>query len=43
MKNEIEGFDINQHEKSSRIVNIDISDEIINKLIFPFNKFDLTA
>ena len=43
MKNEIEGFDINQHEKSSRIINIVISDEIINKLIFPFNKFDLTA
>ena len=30
MKNEIEGFDITQHEKSSRIFNIDISDEIIN-------------
>ena len=43
MKNEIEGFDINLHEKSSRIVNIDISDEIINKLIFPFNKFDISS
>ena len=32
MKNEIEGFDINQHEKSSRIVNIDISDEVISIL-----------
>ena len=39
----IEGFDINKNEKSSRIVNIDIREEILNKLIFPFNKFDVTA
>ncbi|MDC3087713.1 glutarate dioxygenase GlaH [Candidatus Pelagibacter sp.] len=25
------------------LVNIDIGDEILNKLIFPFNKFDITA
>ena len=39
----IEGFEINKNEKSSRIVNIDINEEILNKLIFPFNKFDITA
>ena len=43
MINEIQGFDIKFNEKSSRIINIDISDDIIGKLIFPFNKFDLTA
>ena len=31
------------NEKSKRIINIDISDEVLNKLIFPFNKFDITA
>ena len=31
------------NEKSKRIINIDITDEILNKLIFPFNKFDITA
>tara|TARA_B100000787_G_scaffold142865_1_gene112359 strand:+ start:539 stop:1447 length:909 start_codon:yes stop_codon:yes gene_type:complete len=39
----IQGFDISEHEKSKRIVNIKIEDEIIDKLIFPFNKFDITA
>ena len=39
----IEGFEIYKNDKSTRIVNIDISDEILNKLIFPFNKFDITA
>ena len=39
----IEGFEIYKNDKSARIVNIDISDEILNKLIFPFNKFDITA
>ena len=39
----IEGFEIYKNDKSNRIVNIDISDEILNKLIFPFNKFDITA
>ena len=43
MINEIQGFDIRFNEKTSRIINIDISDDIIGKLIFPFNKFDLTA
>jgi len=39
----ISGLLISEHEKSKRIVNIEIEDEIIKKLIFPFNKFDLTA
>ncbi len=39
----IEGFEIYKNEKTSRIVNIDIGENILNKLIFPFNKFDLTA
>ena len=39
----IEGFEINKNDKSNRIVNINISDEILNKLIFPFNKFDITS
>ena len=39
----ITGLDIQDHEKSKRIINIKLEDEIIEKLIFPFNKFDLTA
>jgi len=39
----IKGFEIFTHEKSNRIINIQIKDEILEKLIFPFNKFDITA
>jgi len=39
----LEGFEITEHERSKRIVNIQIEDEILDKLIFPFNKFDITA
>ena len=39
----IPGLEIEEHEKSKRILNIKITDEIIKKLVFPFNKFDLTA
>ena len=39
----LEGFEITEHEKSKRIINIKIGDEILDKLIFPFNKFDITA
>ena len=38
----IDGIEIKEHEKSKRIFNIRLNDEIIEKLIFPFNKFDLT-
>jgi len=43
MIEKIEGFEITINEKSPRIININIKDEILNKLIFPFNKFDITA
>jgi len=39
----ISGLVISEHNKSKRIINIEIEDEIIKKLIFPFNKFDITA
>jgi len=39
----ITGLDIQDHKESKRIININLEDEIIEKLIFPFNKFDLTA
>ena len=39
----IEGFEISFHEKSKRIINIKIEDQIIDRLIFPFKKFDITA
>ena len=40
---QIDGFDISFHEKSKRIINIKIEDEIIERLIFRFKKFDITA
>ena len=39
----IPGIDIQKHEKSNRIIKISLENDIIDKLIFPFNKFDLTA
>src|SRR5210317_2298973 len=39
----ISGLAISKHDNSKRIIKIEIEDEIIDKLIFPFNKFDLTA
>ena len=35
MIEKIDGFEINFNDKSKRIINIDITDEILNKLIFP--------
>lgn len=43
MIEKIRGFEIGINEKSKRIINIDIENEILNKLIFPFNKFDITG
>ena len=37
------GIDIQEHEISKRIIKISLENDIIDKLIFPFNKFDLTA
>ena len=39
----IAGLTISEHNNSKRIINIDIENEILDKLIFPFNKFDTTA
>ena len=39
----IQGFDISLNNYSKRIINIEIEEEIIDKLIFPFKKFDITA
>ena len=39
----IEGFEISFHEKSKRIIDIKIEDQIIDRLIFPFKKFNITA
>jgi len=39
----IDGCEIKHHERSNRIYDIRIEEEIIDKLIFPFNKFDITA
>jgi protein CsiD len=39
----ISGLTITEHQNSKRIIDIKIEDEILDKLIFPFNKFDITA
>tara|TARA_B110001450_G_scaffold254125_1_gene278904 strand:+ start:222 stop:1145 length:924 start_codon:yes stop_codon:yes gene_type:complete len=39
----ISGVSISKYNKSNRIINFDLEDEIIEKLVFPFNKFDVTA
>ena len=39
----IDGIEIQKHEQSKRIIDIKIEDEILDKLIFPFNKFNITA
>ena len=43
MNEKIDGFRIETNKFSSRIIDIIIQDEIIKKLIFPFNKFDITT
>ena len=39
----ISGLIITKHQNSKRIIDIKIEEEILDKLIFPFNKFDITA
>jgi len=39
----IDGFEISEYKNSKKIIDIKIKDEILEKLIFPFNKFDITA
>ena len=41
--NDISGFEILPSKNSPRIIDIKIKNETIEKLIFPFKKFDLTA
>jgi len=43
MIEDIKGFEISKNFLSNRIIDIKIKNEIIDKLIFPFKKFDLTA
>ena len=43
MIEKIDGFEIYENKQSPRIINIDIGDDILNKLVFPFNKFDIIA
>ena len=39
----ITSIDIQKYDQSNRIIKISLENDIIDKLIFPFNKFDLTA
>ncbi len=39
----IPGTKITINEKSKRIINLEIKEEILDKLIFPFHKFDIRA
>ena len=41
--NEIEGFQILKNKKSNRIIDLYLKDEFIEKLIFPFKRFDIIA
>ena len=43
IKEKISGIEISVNEKSKRIINIKIKKESLDKLIFPFHKFDITA
>jgi protein CsiD len=39
----INGIEILENKNSKRIINIKLENEILDKLIFPFNKFNITA
>ena len=41
--NKIEGIEISTNSKSNRIIDLYLKDEFIEKLIFPFKRFDITA
>ena len=43
IKEKISGIEISVNEKSKRIINIKIKEGSLDKLIFPFRKFDITA
>ena len=40
---QVEGIEIFEDEKTKRIIHLKIGEEILDKLIFPFNKFNITA
>ena len=40
---QVDGIEIFKDEKTKRIIHLIIGDEILEKLIFPFNKFNITA
>ena len=39
----IKGLEIRYNEKSKRIIDSQLKDDLVDKLIFPFHKFDITA
>ena len=39
----IKGLEIRYNEKSKRIIDIQLKDDLVDKLIFPFHKFDITC
>jgi protein CsiD len=39
----ISGFKISKHHSSNRIINIQIEDKTLEKLLEKFSRFDLTA
>ena len=43
LQERISGIEIFSNGKSKRIININIKEEILNKLIFPFHKFTIQA
>ena len=43
LQERISGIEISPNEKSKRIINIKIKEEILDKLIFPFHKFTIQA
>ena len=43
LNEKISGIEISNNEISKRIINIKIKKESLDKLIFPFRKFDITA
>jgi protein CsiD len=40
---QVDGIEIFEDEKTKRIIHLKIGNEILEKLIFPFNKFNITA
>ena len=43
LQERISGIEIFSNGKSKRIININIKEEILDKLIFPFHKFTIQA